>query len=178
MRTRQAVSLAWESAITLAPRAATRWTGARRLLCLLFLLAAAVAVRPAFAIDTTQFDEPDKQEQYLRMTHQLRCMQCLNTSIADSQVNLAADLRREVYDLVKAGKSDEEIRQFMVARYGEFILFRPLTNARNMWLWAGPVVFLVIGGIVGYRILKQRAKLVDNDDEPLDAADDNEGGRA
>jgi cytochrome c-type biogenesis protein CcmH len=150
---------------TPAPNAATtsRW-----LLWLLLAMTAFVLVRPAFAIDTTQFDDPELQERYLRMTHELRCMQCLNTSIADSQVNLAADLRREVYDLVKAGKTDDEIREFMVARYGEFILFRPLTNARNMWLWAGPVVFLVIGGIVAFRILRQRSKLVALDDEPVE----------
>jgi cytochrome c-type biogenesis protein CcmH len=140
----------------------------RWLFCLGFLVVALAAIRPAFAIDTTQFEDPELQERYLRMTHELRCMQCLNTSIADSQVNLAADLRREVYDLVKAGKSDDEIREFMVARYGEFILFRPLTNARNMWLWAGPFVFLAIGGIIAFRILRQRSKLAVLDDEPVE----------
>jgi cytochrome c-type biogenesis protein CcmH len=134
------------------------------LLSLLLALCAA----PAFAIDITQFDDPAKQEQYLRLTHELRCMQCLNTSIADSQVDLASDLRKEVRDLVNAGKTDDEIRKYMVDRYGEFILFRPLTNARNMWLWLAPVIFLVIGGIVAVRILRQRSKLVDSDDEPIE----------
>ncbi len=134
------------------------------LLSLLLALSAA----PAFAIDITQFDDPAKQEQYQRLTHELRCMQCLNTSIADSQVDLAADLRRDVRDLVNEGKSDDEIRKFMVDRYGEFILFRPLTNARNMWLWLAPGIFLVIGAIVAVRILRQRAKLVDQDNEPIE----------
>jgi cytochrome c-type biogenesis protein CcmH len=134
------------------------------LLSLLLALSAA----PAFAIDITQFDDPAKQEQYLRLTHELRCMQCLNTSIADSQVDLASDLRKEVRDLVNQGKSDDEIRKYMVDRYGEFILFRPLANARNMWLWLAPVIFLVIGGIVAFRILRQRSKLVDQDNEPID----------
>jgi cytochrome c-type biogenesis protein CcmH len=135
----------------------------------LFLsLLLALSAAPAFAIDISQFDDPAKQEQYLRLTHELRCMQCLNTSIADSQVDLAADLRQEVHDLVQQGKSDDEIRQYMVDRYGEFILFRPLTNARNMWLWLAPVIFLVIGAIVAVRILRQRAKLVDQDNEPIE----------
>jgi cytochrome c-type biogenesis protein CcmH len=134
------------------------------LLSLLLALSAA----PAFAIDITQFDDPAKQEQYQRLTHELRCMQCLNTSIADSQVDLASDLRKEVRDLVNEGKSDDEIRKYMVDRYGEFILFRPLTNARNMWLWLAPVIFLVIGGIVAFRVLRQRAKLVDQDNEPIE----------
>jgi cytochrome c-type biogenesis protein CcmH len=128
----------------------------------------ALSATAAFAIDITQFDDPAKQEQYLRLTHELRCMQCLNTSIADSQVDLASDLRKEVRDLVNEGKSDDEIRKYMVDRYGEFILFRPLTNARNMWLWLAPGIFLVIGAIVAVRILRQRAKLVDNDDEPIE----------
>lgn len=135
----------------------------------LFLsLLLALSAASAFAIDITQFDDPAKQEQYLRLTHELRCMQCLNTSIADSQVDLAADLRSEVRDLVNQGKSDDEIRKYMVDRYGEFILFRPLTNARNMWLWLAPIVFLVIGALVAVRILRQRAKLVDQDDEPIE----------
>jgi cytochrome c-type biogenesis protein CcmH len=135
----------------------------------LFLsLLLALSAASAFAIDITQFDDPAKQEQYLRLTKELRCMQCLNTSIADSQVDLAADLRKEVRDLVNEGKSDDEIRKYMVDRYGEFILFRPLTNARNMWLWLAPVIFLVIGAIVAFRILRQRAKLVDQDNEPIE----------
>jgi cytochrome c-type biogenesis protein CcmH len=117
----------------------------------------------AFAIDTTRFEDPAKQEQYRRLTHELRCMQCLNTSIADSQVDLAGDLRREVYDQVAAGKTDDEIRQFMVDRYGEFILFRPLTNARNMWLWAAPGVFVLFGIVVAVRVIRQRSKLVAQD---------------
>jgi cytochrome c-type biogenesis protein CcmH len=128
----------------------------------------ALSAAPAFAIDITQFDDPAKQEQYLRLTHELRCMQCLNTSIADSQVDLAADLRKEVYDMVAAGKTDDQIRKYMVDRYGEFILFRPLTNARNMWLWLAPGIFLVIGAIVAVRILRQRARLVDQDNEPIE----------
>ena len=134
----------------------------------LSLLLALSVASPAFAIDITQFDDPAKEAQYLRLTHELRCMQCLNTSIADSQVDLAADLRREVRDLVQQGKSDDEIRKYMVDRYGEFILFRPLQNARNLWLWAGPFVFLVIGGIVAVRILRQRSRLVDDDHEPIE----------
>lgn len=128
----------------------------------------ALSAAHAFAIDITQFDDPAKQEQYLRLTKELRCMQCLNTSIADSQVDLAADLRKEVRDLVNEGKTDDQIQKYMVDRYGEFILFRPLTNARNMWLWLGPFVFLVIGAIVAVRIIRQRAKLVDQDHEPIE----------
>jgi cytochrome c-type biogenesis protein CcmH len=132
------------------------------------MLAMLMMATSAFAIDTTHFDDPELQARYQKLTHELRCMQCQNTSIADSQVGLAADLRREVRDLVQAGKSEDEIRQFMVDRYGEFILFRPLTNARNMWLWAAPGVFLLIGVVVAVRIIRQRSKLVAQDDEPVE----------
>jgi cytochrome c-type biogenesis protein CcmH len=128
------------------------------------LMAACLVASAAFAIDTTRFDDPEKQAQYQRMTHELRCMQCLNTSIADSQVDLAADLRNEVRDLVEAGKTDEEIRQFMVDRYGEFILFRP----RSPWLYILPVLFVLIGVIVAVRVIRQRSKLVSADDSPVD----------
>jgi cytochrome c-type biogenesis protein CcmH len=128
----------------------------------------ALSATTAFAIDITQFDDPAKEAQYLKLTHEFRCMQCLNTSIADSQVDLAADLRKEVHDMVAQGKTDDEIRKYMVDRYGEFILFRPLTNARNMWLWAGPFVFLAIGALVAVRVVRQRAKLVDQDNEPVE----------
>jgi len=131
-------------------------------------LFALLACSAAFAIDTTRFDDPALQERYSKLTHELRCMQCLNTSIADSQVDLAADLRREVHDLLVQGKTDDEIRTFMVARYGEFILFRPLANARNSWLWLAPSVFLIIGVLVAVRVIRQRARLVTQDDEPVE----------
>jgi cytochrome c-type biogenesis protein CcmH len=136
----------------------------------LVTLAAAllIAAGSAFAIDTARFEDPVLQERYQQLTHELRCMQCQNTSIADSQVDLAADLRREVYDLVKQGKTEDEIRQFMVDRYGEFILFRPLTSARNMWLWLAPGIFLAIGAVVALRVIRQRAKLLEQDESPVE----------
>jgi cytochrome c-type biogenesis protein CcmH len=137
------------------------------------LVAALLVASVAFAIDTTRFDDPEKQAQYQRMTHELRCMQCLNTSIADSQVDLAADLRNEVRDLVEAGKTDEEIRQFMVDRYGEFILFRP----RTLWLYILPVVFVLIGVVVAVRVIRQKSKLVATDDSPVDDIVEEDAGR-
>jgi cytochrome c-type biogenesis protein CcmH len=128
------------------------------------------AVMPAFAVDPTQMPTPELQERYLSLTHELRCMKCQNQSIADSPVGLASDLRREVHDMLVAGKSDEEIRQWMVSRYGDFILFRPQFVARNLWLWLAPVVLLLIGVVVALRIVRQRSRLVDSDLEPVDEA--------
>ena len=105
---------------------------------LFFALIATLVVSRAFAIDPVEMDDPALQKRYLAMSHELRCMQCQNQSIADSPVSLAGDLRREVRDLLIAGKTDDEIRQFMVDRYGDFILFRPRVSARTAWLWAAP----------------------------------------
>jgi cytochrome c-type biogenesis protein CcmH len=129
---------------------------------------ALLASLPAQAIDTTELPNPALQARYKSLTHELRCMQCQNQSIADSPVGLASDLRGEVRDMLLAGKSDDDIRDFMVARYGEFILFRPKFSARNAWLWLLPAVFLVLGAIVAARIVRQRARLVDTDDTAID----------
>jgi len=123
---------------------------------------------PAHAIDTTELPDPALQARYKSLTHELRCMQCQNQSIADSPVGLASDLRGEVRDMLIAGKSDDDIRDFMVARYGEFILFRPRFSARNAWLWLLPAVLLALGAIVAVRIVRQRTRLVEADDTAID----------
>jgi cytochrome c-type biogenesis protein CcmH len=127
-----------------------------------------VASRVVLAVDPTEMPTPELQGRYLALTHELRCMQCQNESIADSPVNLAADLRREVREMLIAGKTDDDVRNFMVARYGEFILFRPRFSARNFWLWAAPGVLLLIGAAVAVRVVSQRSKLVEQDKEPLE----------
>ena len=132
------------------------------------LIASLLIATTAFAIDTTRFDDPDKQAQYQRMTHELRCMQCQNQSIADSPVGLASDLRDEVREMLVAGQSDDDIRNFMVTRYGEFILFRPRFSVRNAWLWLLPAVLLALGAIVAVRIVRQRSTLLDADDSAVD----------
>jgi cytochrome c-type biogenesis protein CcmH len=122
----------------------------------------------ALGIDTTVLPDPALQARYRELTHELRCVQCQNQSVADSPVGLASDLRAEVREMLVAGKSDEDIRDYMVARYGEFILFRPRLSARNAWLWLAPFVLLLLGAAVAVRILRQRAALVSGDDQQLD----------
>jgi cytochrome c-type biogenesis protein CcmH len=139
---------------------------ARRLL--LFGLALA-CVPLARAVDNTPpLPDPVQQQRYLDLTHELRCMQCQNESLADSPVGLAADLRRDVREQIVAGRTDEQIRDRMVARYGEFILFRPRMNLRNLWLWAAPFVLMAVGAIIAVRVLRSRAAQVGPDDEPVD----------
>ena len=123
---------------------------------------------PAYAVDTTQMPTPELQQRYQGLTHELRCMQCQNEAIADSPVSLAADLRRQVAEMLIAGKSDDDVRNYMVARYGDFILFRPRVAARTIWLWSAPGVLLLIGAAVAVRITRQRAALVEQDKDPVE----------
>jgi cytochrome c-type biogenesis protein CcmH len=120
------------------------------------------------AVDTTQLPDPALQARYVALTHELRCMQCQNESLADSPVDLAADLRREVRDLLLAGKSDAEVRSWMAARYGDFILFRPRYSLRNAWLWGAPVALLLVGALVSWRVVRSRTTLLAADSEPVE----------
>jgi cytochrome c-type biogenesis protein CcmH len=136
-----------------------------------WVLAAAVALAAAartWAVDPTQLPDPALQARYVALTHELRCMQCQNESLADSPVDLAADLRRQVRELLLAGKSDEEVRAWMAARYGDFILFRPRYSLRNAWLWGAPVALLVIGALVCWRVVRQRTTLLAADQDPVE----------
>jgi cytochrome c-type biogenesis protein CcmH len=126
------------------------------------------------AVDTTVMPNPALQARYSALTHELRCVQCQNQSIADSPVGLASDLRAEVREMLLAGKSDEDIRSYMVARYGEFILFRPRFSGRNAWLWLSPFVLLLVGTVVAARVIRQRSRLIEQDESPLD----DDSGRA
>jgi cytochrome c-type biogenesis protein CcmH len=116
----------------------------------------------AFAIDNSPpLPDPKLQQRYLELTHELRCMQCQNESLADSPVGLASDLRRDVREQILAGATDEQIRDHMVARYGDFILFRPRLNARTAWLWFAPAVLMLVGLWIGVRVLRDRQRRVD-----------------
>ena len=135
---------------------------------LVIVAAVAFVAARAFAVDPTELPDPALQARYLALTHELRCMQCQNESLADSPVGLAADLRREVRDQLLAGRSDDQIRAWMSARYGDFILFRPRYSLRNAWLWGAPGVLLLIGALVCWRVVRGRARLLPGDHEPLE----------
>jgi cytochrome c-type biogenesis protein CcmH len=140
-----------------------RWAVALTTVAVLMLLTTVVE-----AVDPTQMPTPALQSRYLSLTHELRCMQCQNEAIADSPVDLAADLRRQVHDMLIAGKTDDDVRNFMVARYGEFILFRPRMSLRTAWLWLAPGVLILVGAFVAVRVVQQRSALVTQDNEPLE----------
>jgi cytochrome c-type biogenesis protein CcmH len=122
------------------------------------------------AVDNTPaLPDPAMQQRYLGLINEFRCMQCQNETLADSNVGLAADLRLEIHEMVLAGKSDDQIRDYLVARYGDFILFKPRFSLRTLWLWAAPGVLLLVGVGIAARVLRQRARLpITDDDSPGD----------
>ena len=95
-----------------------------------------------------------------KLETELRCLVCQNQTLADSSADLAADLRREVRDLALAGKTDDEIRAYLVARYGDFILYDPPLNATTSLLWLGPFALLLVGGALWWLVIRRRASAV------------------
>jgi cytochrome c-type biogenesis protein CcmH len=122
----------------------------------------------SMAVDVEPLPTPEMQQRFDDLTHEFRCMQCQNQSIADSAVGLAADLRRDVREQVIGGKTDEQIRESMVARYGNVILFRPPFEKSTAWVWVLPVLLLLVGVYVAFRVVKQRAGMVAGDDSVVD----------
>jgi cytochrome c-type biogenesis protein CcmH len=137
----------------------------------MLLLCAATA--SAWAIDPAPpFEDPGQQARYVAMIHQLRCLKCQGETIADTPALFAVDMRRQVREMIAAGRTDREIVDWMVDRYGEIILLKPRWSAKNAWLWLSPGVLLLVGGVVGWRIIRGRRELLadDNDEvEPRDA---------
>jgi cytochrome c-type biogenesis protein CcmH len=106
-----------------------------------------------------QLQDAALQARFERIVKELRCLVCQNESIADSNVELASDLRRQVREMLVAGKSDDAIFAFMTDRYGEFVRFAPPLTAKTALIWGAPFVLLLLGGIVIYRVARQRSRM-------------------
>ena len=129
------------------------------------LLVAAFLMSSAGAIDTDKrFDDPELQARYEQLISEVRCLQCQNQSIKDSNVSLAADLRREIARMIEEGKSDDEIADFLVVRYGEFALYRPRTTGKTLVLWLAPFLLVLFGVFALVRVVKHRMSLPIGDD--------------
>ncbi|RPD94061.1 cytochrome c-type biogenesis protein CcmH [Candidatus Pantoea deserta] len=124
------------------------------------------------AIDTYQFDSVAQEEQYRDLTASLRCPKCQNNSIADSNAMIAADMRLKVYELMKQGQSRQQIIDYMVARYGNFVTYEPPVTPSTLILWVGPALFAVLGGLIVILRSRQRktsSELDDSDQQRLAA---------
>lgn len=134
------------------------------LMALLFI----AGLNVAFAEDQRfPFDSADQEARFDHLTEELRCLVCQNQSLADSDAPLANDLRDQVYDMVKEGQTDEDIIEYLVARYGEFVLYRPRLNAATAILWAAPAILFLIGLVVIIVLLKRKPASVETDEMKL-----------
>ncbi len=112
-------------------------------------------------------EDPEIKERFKHLTSELRCLKCQNQTIYDSEAGLADDLKQQVRTQIYSGKTDEEIVEYMVDRYGDFIRFKPVMDSKNILLWVGPFVFLLMGGLLLFRYVKERKKETNEDDEAI-----------
>lgn len=124
-----------------------------------FLITLLLLVTPAFAIDDHQLANPDQQKAYEQLISELRCLVCQNQTIQDSNAELAADLRRQVFEMLQKGQSKGEIVQFMTDRYGDFVLYNPPLKTKTALLWLGPVAFLVTGLITVFWFIRRKKQV-------------------
>ena len=139
----------------------------KKLLILFLLLANTV-----FAGDAKPLaDDPVIEARLKAMSSELRCLVCQNTTLADSNAPLAEDLRKEIRVLMREGKTDQEVVDYLVVRYGDFVRYRPPVNNETALLWFGPFFLLLIGGFVLYRVLKKHAGSDDIQPENIQGED-------
>jgi cytochrome c-type biogenesis protein CcmH len=135
----------------------------------LALVACILVSLPVIAIDPAPpLPDPVQQARYTDLIHELRCLQCQGETVADTPALFAVDIRRQVREMVVAGKTDMEIRQYMVDRYGDIILLRPRWTAGTAWLWLAPGLFLIGGVAIAWRVLRQRRELLATDLSSVD----------
>lgn len=126
-----------------------------RALALLLMLLLSGSV-PGSAIEPYDFESELQEKRFQALAEELRCTVCQNQSLADSDAPLARDLRQELFRMLQDGRSDLEIRQFMVDRYGEFVLYRPPVAGHTLLLWGGPLALLLIGLIAAAIVIRKR----------------------
>lgn len=130
----------------------------KRLLIACLLGLSLVGVARA-AIDTYEFKDEVERERFRSLTEELRCPKCQNQNIADSNAPIATDLRREIYRMLNDGRSDKEIVDFLVMRYGDFVMYKPPLDSRTWLLWYGPFGLLGLGAIVLCVLVLRRRKV-------------------
>lgn len=134
---------------------------------------APAASAPAAAATVQPLDDP-LEKRVMAISAELRCLVCQNQTIADSHASLAQDLREQVRQMLRAGKSDQEVLAFMTERYGDFVLYRPPVRSTTMLLWFGPLLLMAGGLFALWRVLRRRSRLAPDqfDPDPDDVPDD------
>jgi cytochrome c-type biogenesis protein CcmH len=131
----------------------------------LLLFAGGAFAQPAKPDAPLQFRDAAEEARFHALASELRCVMCQNQSLADSNAQIARDLRGEILQLMRRGLSDAQIEQFLVARYGEFVLYRPRVEASTWLLWFGPALVLLAGGAVVVAIVRRRSRATVANDE-------------
>lgn len=129
---------------------------------LIFTALMVTSAANASPVETFEFRDEVTKVRFQALSKELRCPKCQNQNLADSNSPIAADLRRELYDLLQQGKADSEIVNFMVSRYGEFVLYRPRVSSITYVLWFGPALLILIGVIVVIVILRKKPAAKEN----------------
>ena len=144
----------------------------RALLLVTMVLFASLAL--AQAIDPLPFKDHAEEVRFQNLTRELRCLVCQNENLADSNADLARDLRHEVFNLMQQGKSDDEIKQYLVDRYSDFVLYDPPVQGSTLLLWFGPLVILLAGAAVVVVTVRRRgrAAVVAMENKPAEEGDD------
>jgi cytochrome c-type biogenesis protein CcmH len=132
-----------------------RWL--RALLCTCLMLLATHALAQVSDPTPLNFRDAAEETRFNALTHELRCVMCQNQSLADSNAQIAHDLRREILQLMQSGQSDDQIKAYLVERYGEFVLYRPQVERGTWLLWFGPALLLVGGALVVIRVVRRRS---------------------
>ena len=143
--------------------------------CMKFFLFMFLLIGLSFSVNAgleiREFTNKDQEARYNQLIDELRCLVCQNQNLADSNASLAVDLRNQVFKMINEGKSDKEIMDFMVTRYGDFVLYRPPFKTSTFFLWVGPFIIFIIGVFVLIRFIRSRKTVVttltDNDKEKL-----------
>ena len=119
------------------------------------IMTLALLCATATGIDMVTLEDPALRARYDVLTEELRCLVCQNQTIGDSNAELAVDLRNQVRDMLVAGRSDDEIREYMTERYGDFVLYKPPLRPRTIALWFAPAIGLLLGALVVWRVVRQ-----------------------
>ena len=132
-----------------------------RLVLLFLVFAVSISV---MAQEPLVFENQQQQERFDKLTLELRCLVCQNQNLADSDAPLAHDLRREVHEMLQTGQSNEEIKLFLVERYGDFVLYRPPVQTNTYLLWLAPLILLLVGAWILRGSIKKRSELLNSSD--------------
>ncbi|MDO8909112.1 MAG: cytochrome c-type biogenesis protein CcmH [Pseudohongiella sp.] len=129
------------------------------LLSLLLMTGLLFLVSPVQAqVDVYEFETTAQEQRFRQLSNEFRCPMCQNANLTSSPGGVAADLRREIYRMILEGQTDAEIEQFMLSRYGDFVLYRPRLTLQTVLLWFGPLLFLLLGAWVAWNIIRRSAE--------------------